>query len=143
MTSHQSDTDQIYFYTNNQYEHNIIIITKCKSINLEHCNLYKTFIEYSNDMDYIYENIDEYNANKKYKILIVLDHMIVDILSNKKLQPIEKKLFIKIGKINIFLSLSHNRDFSVQQNIILNSIHYFIMKFQKKEIFNKSQLIIC
>ena len=44
----------------------------------------KAFIEYSNDMDQIYKNIEEYNPNKKGKILIVFDDMIADILSNKK-----------------------------------------------------------
>ena len=32
----------------------------------------------------IYRNIEEYNPNKKRKILIVFDDMIADILSNKK-----------------------------------------------------------
>ena len=41
------------------------------------------FIEYSNDMDDIYKNIEEYKTNKKRKILIVFDGMIADILSNK------------------------------------------------------------
>ena len=35
-------------------------------------------------MNDIYENIDEYNWNKKRKILIVFDNMIADVLSNKK-----------------------------------------------------------
>ena len=30
-------------------------------------------------MDGIYENIDEYNPNKKWKILIIFDDMIADI----------------------------------------------------------------
>ena len=34
-------------------------------------------------MDDIYKNIKEYNPNKKRKILIVFDAMIVDMLSNK------------------------------------------------------------
>ena len=38
-------------------------------------------------MDVIYRNIEEYNPNKKRKISIFLDHMIADILSNKKLNP--------------------------------------------------------
>ena len=38
-------------------------------------------------MDNIYENIEEYNPNKECKILIVFDDMIVDILSNKQLNP--------------------------------------------------------
>ena len=32
----------------------------------------KVFIEYSNDMDDIYKNIEEYNPNKERKIFIVL-----------------------------------------------------------------------
>ena len=36
----------------------------------------------------VYENIEEYNPNKKRKILIVFDDMISDILSNKKRNPI-------------------------------------------------------
>ena len=35
-------------------------------------------------MNDVYENIDEYNWNKKRKILIVFDNMIADVLSNKK-----------------------------------------------------------
>ena len=38
----------------------------------------------SNDMDDIYKNIEEYNPNKKRKILIVFDVMITDMLSAKK-----------------------------------------------------------
>ena len=35
-------------------------------------------------MDDIYKNIEEYNPNKKRKILTVFDDMIDDILNNKK-----------------------------------------------------------
>ena len=34
-------------------------------------------------MDDIYKNIEEYNPNKKQKILIVFDDFIADMLSNK------------------------------------------------------------
>ena len=37
-------------------------------------------------MDDIYKNIEEYNPNKKRKILILIDDMITDMLSDKKLQ---------------------------------------------------------
>ena len=33
-------------------------------------NDFKAFIEHSNDMDDIYKNVEEYNSNKKRKILI-------------------------------------------------------------------------
>ena len=52
-------------------------------------------------MDDIYKNIEEYNANKKQKILIVFDDMIIDMLSNKKLSPIVAELFIRGRKLNI------------------------------------------
>ena len=48
----------------------------------------KAFIEYSNDMVDIYKNIWVYNPNKKRKISVVIDDMIADMLSNKKLSPI-------------------------------------------------------
>ena len=33
----------------------------------------KAFIKYANNMDDIYKNIEEYNANKKCKTLIIFD----------------------------------------------------------------------
>ena len=35
-----------------------------------------------------YENIEDYNQNKKRKILIVFNYVIADMLSNKKLNSI-------------------------------------------------------
>ena len=46
-------------------------------------------------MDDIYKSIEEYNANKKLKKLIVFDNVIADMLSNKNLNPIVTKLFIR------------------------------------------------
>ena len=45
----------------------------------------KVFIEYYNDMDNIYKNIEQDNPNKKRVILILFDDMIADMLSNKKM----------------------------------------------------------
>ena len=39
-------------------------------------------------MDDICKNIEQYNPNKKAKILIVFDDMIADMLNNKKLNPL-------------------------------------------------------
>ena len=82
-------------------------------------------------MDDIYKNIEEYNTNKKRKILIVFDDMIADMLSNKKLNPIVTELFIRGRKRNIFLFLSQSY-FAVPKNIRLNSTHYFVTKIPKK-----------
>ena len=67
-------------------------------------HLLYTFIEYWDDMDDIYENIDTDSSNKKQQILILFDDIIADILSNKKIQPIVTKLFIRSRKTNISLS---------------------------------------
>ena len=49
-------------------------------------------------MDNISKTIDEYNLNKKRKILIVFYDMIADLLNNKKLNKIVTELFIRGGK---------------------------------------------
>ena len=59
-------------------------LTKQK-VQAESIQIIQKFIEYSNDMDDVYENIEEYNPNKKRKLLAVFDDMITDMLSNKKL----------------------------------------------------------
>ena len=46
-------------------------------------------------MEDIYKNIEEYNPNKKRKILIVFNYMIADMPSNKKPNPIVTELFIR------------------------------------------------
>ena len=53
-------------------------------------------------MNEIYQINEEYNPNKKRKILIVFDDMIADMLSNKKLNPAVTELFIRGRKLSIF-----------------------------------------
>ena len=55
------------------------------------------------NMDDIHRNIEEYNPNKKRKILIALDDMIADMLSNKKLHSIVTELSIRGRKLNMIL----------------------------------------
>ena len=85
-------------------------------------------------MDDIYKNIEEYNANKKRKILIVFDYMITDMLSNKKPNLIVSELFIRGIKLNIsyvFVTVSYS---AVPKNIILNSSRYFEDFMNLKEV---------
>ena len=83
-------------------------------------------------MDDIYNNIEEYNANKKRKILIVFDDMITDMLSNKKLNPILTNISIRGIKLNISIVFITQSYFAVPKNIRLNFAHYFIMKIPKQ-----------
>ena len=75
-----------------------------------------------------YKNIEEYNPNKKRKILIVFDDMIADILSNKKLNSIVTELFIRGRKLNISFVFIDQSYCAVPKNIKLNSTNYVIMK---------------
>ena len=90
LINHEPDIDKKKFedpYENveDPYEAKYqLLINKRESSGLNHFNDSKAFIEYSNDMDDIYKNIEEYSPNKKQKVLIVFDDTIADILSNKK-----------------------------------------------------------
>ena len=76
-----------YLYTKDPYEAKYqLLINKQESKGLIHLSDSKAFIEYSNGMGEIYENVEEDNPKKKRKILIVFDDMIADMLNNKKLK---------------------------------------------------------
>ena len=59
------DIDKIYLYTKDlseaKYE---FLIKKREDVGIKHLNDSKSFIECSNKMDDVYENIDEYNPKK-------------------------------------------------------------------------------
>ena len=68
---HQPDIDKTYFYAKDLYEEKYqLLIYKRESAGFKYLKDSKAFIEYSNDMDDIYENIEEYNPNKERKILL-------------------------------------------------------------------------
>ena len=83
----------------------------------------------------IYKNIEEYNPNKNKKILVALDDLIADMLSNKKLNLIVTELFIRGRKLNISLVFIMQSYFAVPKNVRLNSTHYLVIK-----ILNKREL---
>ena len=88
-------------------------------------------MEYSNNIDDIHKNIEGYNSNKKHKILKVFDDVIVDMLSNKKLNPIVTEFLIWGRKSNISVFITQHY-FTFPKNIRLNSKHNFIMKISNK-----------
>ena len=71
-------------------------------------------------MSDVYENIDNYNPNRKRKILIVFHDMIADIVTNKRFQSIIKELFIRCRKQNISLAFITQSYFSVPKDVRLN-----------------------
>ena len=70
----------IYFFSAKDLSEHGILLKKRENIGIKHYNDPNAFIEYSNTMDNVYENIDDYKSNRKRKILIVFDDMIADIV---------------------------------------------------------------
>ena len=64
------------------------MINKPVKVGLKHYGDPKAFTEHSNNMQDVYENIEEYNLGQKRKVLIVFDQMIADMISNQKLNPV-------------------------------------------------------
>ena len=133
LINEPNDIDKIYLYARDSNEPKYkILIKKRKDAGIKHLNDPNAFIECSNTMDDVYENIQNYNSSRKRKILIAFDDMIVDIMTNKKFQAIIKELFITHRKLNISLVFITQSYFSVPKNVRLNSIHYLIMKINNK-----------
>ena len=106
------------------------MIKKREDAGIKHFNDPHAFIECSNTMNNVYENIDDYNPNGTRKILIAFDDMIANIMANKKFQAIINELRCK--KLNILLVFITQFHFSVPENVRLNSTHYLIMKIHKR-----------
>ena len=89
-------------------------------------------MEYSNDMQDAYKNIEDYNPRKNRKVLTVFDDVIADMINNKKLNPIVTELFIRGRKRNISIVFITQSCFKVPKDVRLNSTHFFIMKIPNK-----------
>ena len=104
LINEQKDIDKIYLYTKDLSESKHEYLTKNReNAGIKLVNYSNAFIEYSNTMDDVYENIDNYNSSRKRKILIIFDDMIADIMTNKKFQSIIKELFTRCRKLNVSL----------------------------------------
>ena len=76
-------------------------------------------------MDDIYENMDEYDWNKNWKLLIIFDDVIADILNNKKINPKVRESYIRRGKLNVSLVFVIRSYFTILKNIRLKSMKTF------------------
>ena len=64
----QPDIDKMYLYAKKLYEAKYqFLINKRENVGLKHWNDSKAFIEYSNDMQDVYKNPEEFNLGKKEK----------------------------------------------------------------------------
>ena len=94
--------DKIYLYAKDIGEDKYnYLINKREQAGIKNLNDPKVFIEYSDDMDDVFDNINNYNKNRDKKVLIIFDDMIADIRRSEKFKAIVKELFIRYRKLNI------------------------------------------
>ena len=98
--------DKIYLYDKDLEEPKYkLLINKREKAGINFNNDPTAFIEYSNSMDDILSDIQDYNKKRKRKILIIFDDMISHVMSDRRAQQILKELFIRCRKLSISLCL--------------------------------------
>ena len=133
LIGNQPNTDKIYLYAKDPYKAKYqYLIKKREKVGLNHYHDPKSFMEYSNDMQDVYKNIEDYNPRKNRKVLTVFDDMIADMINNKKLDSIVTELFIRSRKLNFSIVFITQSYFKVPKDVRLNSTHFFIMKIPNK-----------
>ena len=69
LIENQPDIDKMYLYAKDPYEAKYkYFINNREGVGIDHLNNPKAFIEYSNDMQDIYKNMNYYKPNNKKKI---------------------------------------------------------------------------
>ena len=122
-----------YLYAKDPFEDkNQYLIDKRNGVGINHFNDPKAFIEYSNDMQDVYKDINDYNPDKENKILMVFDDMIPDMINNEKLNSIVTELFIRGRKLNISLVFITQSYFKDPKDVRLNTTLIFLMKIPDK-----------
>ena len=95
LINEQNNIDKIYLYAKDlskpKYD---FLIENHKSTGTKHLNDPNAFIECFSRMDHVYENINDYNPNRKRKILIVFDDMIVELQQITNSKPYSKNCLL-------------------------------------------------
>ena len=122
--------DKIYLYAKDTDEDKYqYLINKREQAGIKNLNDPHAFIEYSNDLNDVLKDINNYNKKRDKKVLIIFDDMITDIMRSEKFKAIVKQLFIRCRKLNI------SNVFRTPKDARLNSTHYILMKIgNKKEL---------
>ena len=128
--------DKIYLYAKDTDEDKYqYLINKREQAGIKNLNDPHAFIEYSNDMNDVLEDTNNYNKNRDKKVLTIFDDMIADIMTSENYKVIVKELFIRCRKLNISIVFITQSYFRTPKDARLNSTHYILMKIgNKKEL---------
>ena len=78
------DIDKIYLYVKVAFESKYqLFINGREKVGIKTLKNPKAFIDYSQTIDDVYENLEYYNPTKKRRKLILFDDMITDVEPNK------------------------------------------------------------
>ena len=126
--------DKIYLYVKDMHEPKYeYLINKRERAGIKNLDDLEAFIEYSDDMNDVFDDINNYNKNRDKKVLIVFDEMIADIEYNKTFKRIIKELFYRARKINVSIVFITQSYFRASKDARLNSTHYILMKISNKK----------
>ena len=124
LINNHPDIDKIYSCAKDPYEvKRQYLINIREKAELNHYDDPKGFMDYSNNIQDVYKNIEEYNPGKNRAVLIIFDDMIADMISNKKLNPVVTKLFIRGRKHNITIVFIIQCYFKVPKDVRLNRFY--------------------
>ena len=123
----------MYLYVKDTDEDKYQYLINKREAGIKNLNDPHAFIEYSNDMNDILEDINNYNKKRGKKVLIVFDDMIADIMRSEKFKAIVKELFIRCRKLNISIIFITQSYFGTPKDARLNSTHYILMKMGNKK----------
>ena len=85
--------DKIYLYAKDtELQSTKFLINKREQAGIKNLNDPHAFIEYSDDMNDVLDDINNYNKNRDKKVLIIFDDMIADIMRSEKFKAIIKEL---------------------------------------------------
>ena len=128
--------DKIYLYAKDIHEPKYEYLSnKREQAGIKNLNDPHAFIEYSDDMNDVLDDINNYNKNRDKKVLIVFDGMIADIEYNRNFKRIDKELFYRARKLNVSIVFITKSYFRALKDARLNSTHYILMKIgNKKEL---------
>ena len=88
----------------------------------------KAFIDFSQAIDDVFENLEDYNSKKKKKVLLVIADMIAYMETNKKISNLVTDLFMRDRKMNI-----ENSSQKTQKTYHFFLYHSLISKYLKTQ----------
>ena len=80
-----------------------LLVNGREKVETGNLKILKASVGYSQKNDNVYEILKNYNPIKKMRVLVMLDDMIVDMDSNKKLSSIVIELFLRERKLTVSL----------------------------------------